>query len=168
MGIKRLRKKLYREGIGGYFTVEAALVMPIVLMCYVFIILLLCYIYERCVWEQNAYRLPVWKEYVEGYANMNSEIAEDVSKEDICRYILACLSKEEETRYLFGQEMTAEITVRGEYIKISRGFKYPQFGDKAYTIQMSAVILNPTDYLRTANGLKNKIVDDERENDDKE
>lgn len=150
----------------GYFTVEAALVMPVVLMCYAALILLLCFIYERCIWEQNACRLPVWKEYVEGFVSWDAKDVKDV-EEEVCRYILGCLDKEEEEKYLLGQNILAEIRVRGDYVTITRGICYPQLGDISYENRVSTLVFEPVNYLREIRNI-NDFINNEREDDDQE
>lgn len=140
----------------GYFTVEAALVMPVVLMCYAALFLLLCFIYERCIWEQNACRLPVWKEYVEGFAALDLKDAEDV-EDEVCRYILECLNKEEEQKYLLGQNISAQIRVRGDYITITRGSCYPQLGGISYENRVAILAFEPVNYLRETRNINDFI-----------
>lgn len=43
-----------------YFTVEAALIMPLVLGCYLFVIGMMFFQYDRCVLEMNMARLAAW------------------------------------------------------------------------------------------------------------
>ena len=150
---------------GAYFTVEAALIMSIVLGCYYLIILLLCFSYERSIWEQNAYRLPVWKEYVDGFANMDPG-AEELSKEAASRYVLASLKDAEKGKYIFGQGETAQISIKGEFVTVQREMEYPQFRDGACEMKVTGVCLDPVEYIRMTNLLKDNISGDEREDDD--
>lgn len=50
---KTAAKAEYREKTGGYFSVEAALVMPIVLATIAFVMYLLLFTYDRCLSEQD-------------------------------------------------------------------------------------------------------------------
>lgn len=52
-------KEKKKEWIGAYMTVEAAMVMFMVLMCYVFLIDTMIMQYERCVEELEAARCAV-------------------------------------------------------------------------------------------------------------
>ena len=48
-------RRYLSEKTGGYFTVEAALLLPFVMMSIVFMIFLSFYCYDRCILEQCAY-----------------------------------------------------------------------------------------------------------------
>ncbi len=149
-----------------YFTVEAALMMPIVLGCYYLIIVLLCFSYERCTWEQNAYRLPVWMEYVEGFGGLSAEKSEELSKENVCRYVLARLDNAEEEKYIFARNTTAQIQTRGEVVTIKRKMQYTLFADETYEMKVAGVCLEPVEYIRMTNMLKDKINQEERNDND--
>jgi len=149
-----------------YFTVEAALIMPIVLGCYCLIIQLLCFSYERCIWEQNGYRLPIWMEYVEGFGGLNISKREEISKETVCRYVLAHLEDTEKEAYIFGRNATAGIQVRGEFVTVNRTIKYVPFAGKDYEMRVKEVCLEPMEYIRNTKMLKDKINRKEGNEDD--
>lgn len=149
-----------KKCISGYFTVEASMVMPVVLVCYLFIIVLLCYIYERSVLEQNACRLPVWEEYVEGYLNLYPKNAGETSKDRIYEYILNRLNDEEGDQYLFGQSVKADVTVRGEKVMVERSFLYTQFGGWEHEFTAACYCPDPEDYIRTMNMLEDKLAEE--------
>ena len=159
-------KKKKRKGLDAYFTVEAALIMPIVLGCYCLIIQLLCFSYERCIWEQNGYRLSVWMEYVEGFGGLNTTKREKISKETICRYVLAHMEDAEKEAYIFGRNATAQLQVRGEFVTITRTMKYVPFVNGEYEMRVKEVCLEPTDYIRTTKMLKDKMNQEEGNDDD--
>ena len=160
-----MEKKKWK-GPEAYFTVEAALIMPIVLGCYCLIIQLLCFSYERCIWEQNGYRLPVWMEYVEGFGGLSTAKREEISKETICRYVLAYLEEAEKDAYIFGRNAEAQIQVRGEFVIVGRTMKYAPFSDRDYEMEIKEVCLEPTEYIRTTKMLKDKINRKEGNEDD--
>ena len=160
-----MEKKKWK-GPEAYFTVEAALIMPIVLGCYCLIIQLLCFSYERCIWEQNGYRLPVWMEYVDGFGGLNTSKREELSKEIICRYVLAHLEEAEKEAYIFGRNAEAQIQVRGEFVKVGRTMKYAPFDDRDYEKEVKEVCLEPVEYIRTTKMLKNKLNRKEGNEDD--
>ncbi len=139
--------------VSAYFTVEAALVMPIVLGCYLFVILFLMYIYERCIWETNAYRFNVWKAYVEGFAASDPSV-EEISEKKISQYLLDCLNREENQKYFLGQNVSTQIVNRGEYMNVERKVYYPQFADEEYEMSVSCVHLQPAVYLRSVELIK--------------
>ncbi len=161
-------KTFYRKGIAGYFTVEAALIIPVVFACYFAIIVFMICIYERCILEQNAYRLPVWREYVEGYINLYPEENDEITETEICQYILGCLEAEESSRYLLGQNIQASVRIRGEYVEVTRSISYDQAGGWTNETTCAGICLMPVEYIRTINLLKNKITGDEGEVNDKE
>lgn len=161
-----MMKKKKRKQLEAYFTVEAALIMPIVLGCYCLIIHLLCFCYERCMWEQNGYRLPVWMEYVEGFGGLSTSKREEISRETICRYVLAHLEKAEKEAYIFGKYATAGMQVRGEFVTVNRTMKYAPFAGKDYEMRVKEVCLEPTEYIRTTKMLKDKINRKEGNEDD--
>lgn len=149
--------KKKRNRMDAYFTVEAALIMPIVLGCYCLIIQLLCFSYERCICEQNGYRMPVWMEYVEGFGGQSAAKRDEISKEKVCRYVLAHLEEAEREAYIFGRNAVAQIQVRGEFVTVNRTMKYAPFSGRDYEMEVTELCLEPTDYIRTTKMLKDKI-----------
>ena len=85
-----------------YFTVEAAMVIPIVMGCIGMVCMLMFYMYERCVLDENACRALVWRLYVEG-SGYTDLTAEKIENKQMVRYLLAYLQKEEAERYLLGR-----------------------------------------------------------------
>ena len=158
--------RIMKKRMSAYFTVEAALIMPVILGCYCLIIQLLCFSYERCIWEQNGYRLPVWMEYVEGFGGLNTANREELSKEIICRYVSACLEEAEKEAYIFGRNATAKIQLRGELVTINRTLKYAPFSKENYEMAVKEICLEPTEYIRTIKMLKDKITKEEGIRDD--
>ena len=148
------KTKKCKRTIPSYFTLEAALVMPTVLACIFLIILFLCYSYERTVMEQNACRLPVWIEYVEGYAGMHPEERAQFSKEEICRFVLGALNETEKHAYVFAGDTFAKVNIRGERIIVDRSLDYPVLGDLRREFQATAFCLEPTAYLRLVRGME--------------
>lgn len=144
----------YKKTIPAYFTVEAALVMPTILTCIFLIMIFLCYSYERAIVEQNACRLPLWMEYVSGYAGMYPEVREKFSKEEICRSVMGYLNETEKHAYVFGRDTFAELHIRGERIIAERSMIYPVLGDLRWEFEVTAFCLEPTDYLRLVRGIK--------------
>ena len=52
------------------------MVVPIVIGCVGMVCMLMFYMYDRCVFDENACRVLVWKSYVEGINNMDPAEAE--------------------------------------------------------------------------------------------
>ena len=125
---------------------------------------MLCYVYERCIWEQNACRLPVWIKNVEGYMTLYSEEGDSDLREDICQYVQRYLKKEEESRYLFGTDARAEITWRGDNVRVKRKVVY----EPLITVQefeLSVYSMKPVEYIRETEHIRGWL---EREKGEKE
>lgn len=54
-----MKRSWLREGIPGYFTVEAVLIMPFVLWTIVFVVYLQFFLYNRCCLEQETAKLAL-------------------------------------------------------------------------------------------------------------
>lgn len=132
-----------RKKMKGYFTIEASLVMPVVLGFYVFVIWILLYIYERCIWEENACRMLVRKEYVNEYAGI------EVSKENICERVLAENKRDEQGKYVIGKNVDTTMYVRGDYCEVTRRIRYSEIGDREREFFVSVLEVDPTKYIRT-------------------
>lgn len=154
-------KKESVRNLCGYFTVEAALVMPVVFACYLFVMVILIFFYERCVQEENACRLPVWKEYVEGFLGSDGENRDIFSEQEIAQYLMGCLENEELDRYILSEDLEADILFRGEWMQIRRNTVYPLFGDWEMAAEIWVYSPDPTAYIRSVNFLKNTIMKDE-------
>lgn len=155
-GERKNMRQCYKKEYRAYFTVEAAMVMPAVFACYLLTVLLMIYIYERCVWEQNTCRLSVWKKYVEGLANMSPE-AEEIPEKDIYRYLLQCLEEEESGKFFLGQDIATQMKGQGEFVQVNRERLYPQFNNQSYNVAVSCISLDPVEYIRMTNMLKKQI-----------
>lgn len=101
-------KRYLANNMTGYFTVEAALLFPMVLMIIVFMIFLSFYCYDRCVLEQCAYAAAL-----RGSSNRFSntqeayEVAEDAAETLI------------EGRLFAVREVNATVRVSGLAVTVS-------------------------------------------------
>jgi len=137
-----------KKGIPGYFTVEASLIMPIVLGGYLLAGALLCFMYERCILEQNTCRLLVWEAYEEGYQSIYPKEAQQMSKEQMWEDLLNQMNAEERHRYVLGQQVQTKVLAKREKVTIDRSFVYTPFGKEEYQIIMTGGCPDPVDYIR--------------------
>ena len=130
-----------------YFTVEAAMVVPVVIGCVGMVCMLMFYMYDRCVFDENACRVLVWKSYVEGINNMDPAEAE-LENKHIVRGLLAYLQKEEEDRYLLGGEINTNIMLKGNHVEMKREMNYSYRTELVQETNVSCYFLNPMKTLR--------------------
>lgn len=139
----------YKKAVGGYFTVEAALVLPIVFGCYFVVVMSLIFIYERCIWEQNACRLPIWREYVEGYWSGDPGREDELSEEELGKYLLQYLGREEKHRYLTSCSVGTKLKIRGEKCFIEREVTYLRRPEYKFTFRVDIFCPKEVNYIRT-------------------
>ena len=157
------------NGLPGYFTVEAAMVMPIVFAVYIFMISMLIYIYEGCIWEQNGFRMLVQKPYLDGYVRMHGDVTETkIGEKEICRYILEKNKEEEKTRYILGRDIETDYYIKGGYRKINRNINYPIYLDMKKNFSISTLELCPEEYIREMKFLQKVNVEGAEDKDDKQ
>ena len=130
-----------------YFTVEAAMVIPIVMGCIGMVCMLMFYMYERCVLDENACRALVWRLYVEG-SGYTDLTAEKIENKQMVRYLLAYLQKEEAERYLLGGEMNTNITLKGNLAEVKREMNYSHRAGLGCETFATCYFLNPMKTLR--------------------
>lgn len=130
-----------------YFTVEASIVIPIMLGSFGFICVLIIYMYERCIVDENTCRALVWKSYIEGVGNRNP-VNEEIEAEKVVPYLLACLQEEEENRYLLGGTLSADMVLKGNVLELHRELDYPYRKRLAYEEELSCYFINPVETLR--------------------
>ena len=160
--------KVNEKRVEAYFTVEAAMVMPLVFFVYIIAIWLLLYIYESCIWEQNGCRMLVWKSYLDGYVQVQEGAdGKEASEEEICRYILTKSKEEEVGKYILGTGVETEYYIRGGYRSVMRSIRYSIRSDIKKAFSVSMVELWPTDYIRRMRKIENEISKEERKEDDK-
>ena len=94
--------------VGAYFTVEASLVLPIVVTAVLLTIYLLFFQYDRCLMEQNTGRLAL-----RGCTNPYAD-GEDVVKG------LTVQSQEKDQRFLAWEMKDAEITFKRNQVLVKR------------------------------------------------
>lgn len=94
--------------IDAYLTVEASLVLPIVIMVILLIIYLLFFQYDRCLMEQNTGILAL-----RGCTDQFAEGKELVAK-------LVIQSQKSDNRYLAWNMEDAQITLKGNSVSVKR------------------------------------------------
>lgn len=137
--------------LSGYFTVEATLIMMFVLYSCVFIIYVGFYQYNRCVMEQNAYRIAL---RASGFYRENNEevmkVADQVA-DILCsdRYIaLTC-------KHDIAVNTEVSVTLSGKMEFPGMLFQFMQGADKAeLSIRKDSHCLNPVIFIRACRQLK--------------
>lgn len=98
------RKRLKKEDVDGYFTVEAALVLPVVLGVYLFLIVLLFIQHDRCLMEQDMASMLIKAVNHEGTPKQQLE------------YLQELTAQWDREQYLWLQHEPPHCTVRGQQI----------------------------------------------------
>ena len=129
----------------GYMTVEATLVMPVVLYLCVFIIYSGVFIYDRCVMKQDAYRAALRGSSISSEDNEEAYLSADKYLETIAaeKYIAA------EYSYAVSVKDKVKVTVTG-YIDVPfRGF-LELTGRTGFTVAETAEskCFNPVLFIR--------------------
>lgn len=106
---------------GGYFTVEAAIVLPMVLGVYVFLITVLFVQYDRCILEQDMASMIV---------KVSNHAGTPQQHLDYLRELTLTWDREQ---YLWIQPQTPHFTVQGQRISIEAVGEYsiPVYGSLA-------------------------------------
>lgn len=91
---------------GAYFTVEAALVLPIVLAVILYTVYLLFFQYDRCLLEQNTGKLAL--------RGCTLQIADG---EELVRE-LTIQAREEDDRYIAWKQGNARIVIKGDLVSV--------------------------------------------------
>jgi hypothetical protein len=92
--------------VEAYLTVEAAMVLPIVLGTILFVIYLLFFQYDRCLMEQGA-----------GVLAMRGCTLQTADSKELVE-VLLIQSQQEDERYLAWNACTAQIRMKGNYVKV--------------------------------------------------
>lgn len=110
--------KRHRD-ISGYFSVEAALVLPMVLGVYLFLIGVLFVQYDRCLLEQDMASMLIKADEYSGTPRQRLEYLQELS---------ALWDREQ---YLWIQPQTPYFTVQGQQIRLETAGEYtlPVYGD---------------------------------------
>jgi len=153
--------------IKGYLSVEAALIMPLVFLCYFVIVIYMCSSYERCIWEQNACRMPIWVKFWEGEEKLYLNGKGELSEREMLEYAEQWVQEEEKTKYLFGSEVSAQFTRKGNAYLVERGIVFSVLGKHQCEFQQKVDCSEPVAFLRTARKIEGAVQGEGRE-DDKE
>lgn len=108
--------------MSGYFSVEAALVLPAVLSVYLFLIVMLFVQYDRCLLEQDMASMLIKGENYSGTARQRLEYLQELT---------ALWDREQ---YLWLQPQTPHFTIQGQQIRLETAGEYtlPPYGNLAY------------------------------------
>ncbi|MBQ9490666.1 MAG: hypothetical protein IKO03_02475 [Lachnospiraceae bacterium] len=135
--MKTMRKKK-RWGVSAYFTVEASLVLPIVLGSIIFVICFLLFWYNRCLMEQNTAILTV------GVAQMG-----ETSREARQNQIIQWQTGYVKNKHYAWELSSIHLTVRPGSLQVGRSGQL-LIGDRIWSTETAceASILNPAAFLR--------------------
>ena len=139
--------KCYRDG---YMTVEATVMMPLVLGCYLFLLLIAMYQYDRCLLEQRTGQMIL--RGVTGASDVTDQI------EIMQRYWTTVGQKD----YLWLKPDNPYLTVRGNDITVQAGgsfaFPFGYFtgigGNQRIEIRQESKYLHPVAILRLVKLMK--------------
>lgn len=136
---------------GGYLTVEASLIMPVVLYVCIFIIYTGFFMYDRCLMKQDAYRAALRGSSV--YRNSNQKVYntayEAMSEFAGEQYIAA------EWEYEMAVQSTVQVSVKGSIRMPFRGIA-ELVGAEEWKIQEMAEskCISPVIFIRMCRGLE--------------
>ncbi|MDE5893940.1 MAG: hypothetical protein K2H45_13545 [Acetatifactor sp.] len=101
-----------QTGYEGFFSVEAALVLPIVLGVYLFLIVMLFLQYDRCLLEQDMASIMVKAGNYEGTPQQTME------------YLQELTAQWEQGRYLWVTPQAPYFTIQGSQIRLQAAGEY--------------------------------------------
>lgn len=136
-------KKRFKDG---YMTVEASVIMPLVMGCYLFLLLVAMYQYDRCLLEQRTAQMLL--RGVTGAADSGQQM------EIMRRYWTSIGQKD----YLWLRPDDPYLTVRGNYATVQAGGDFPfPFGyftgiggKQRVELQQECIYFHPAALLRMA------------------
>lgn len=131
-----------KSDFSGYLTVEATIIVSIVLYACMFLIFMGLYKYDRCVMEQDIYRAALWSSSLYG-ANQSEKY----------RAAADLLAEMTEDGYLAVEERH-EIRVRNSVEIVAEGsMSIPLFGETGFTGRAESKCLDPSFFIRTCHQL---------------
>ncbi|MBE5861320.1 MAG: hypothetical protein E7295_00545 [Lachnospiraceae bacterium] len=133
-----MRKKEKRHGAGAYFTVEASLVLPIVLGSLIFVICFLLFWYNRCLMEQNTAILTVSVAQV-------GETSREARQKQLLQWQTGYVTN----KHYAWKMSDIHLAVQNKEVQVSRSGQL-LLGDRLWRAEASydALIMNPTAFLR--------------------
>ncbi len=111
-----------QKSMSGYFSVEAALVLPAVLGVYLFLIVILFIQYDRCLLEQDMASMLIKADNYSGTPRQRLE------------YLQELTTLWDREQYLWLQPQTPCFTIQGQRIRLETAGEYalPTYGNLAY------------------------------------
>lgn len=140
--------------LGSYFTVEAAMILPLVISIMTIMILAFIYQYDRCLMEQDVNMILIYS--LAECAN-GKEAAEDAVRRKVQSMNI--------NKYVAWEQDRFDIKIRGDNIEMEAEGRMPlnpvkSWGDKMSFIsgiKRKSIALNPGMYLRTHKRIKGVI-----------
>lgn len=146
--------KVYKQHLKGSVTVEYTLLLPILLIVYIFLIDVAIYQYNECLLTSNLYLI----------GNQRMELARygDDEKISLLKKRAAKLYYE---KYLLVEDMQTKYSVKGGHVEITGSGKMRNplalvgIGDKAWRISVSCEqdVLDVTNILRIYKDIQNQL-----------
>lgn len=144
------KRRLGRQSLEGYMTVEATLIMPIVLYVCIFIIYSGFFLYDRCVMKMDAYRAvlrasSIYRQDSQAVYNTAWDMMETLTAD---KYIAA------EYQYEIAVQGKVQVRICGQVEMPFRGIE-DMTGVSVWSIEETAEskCLNPVLFIRTCRRL---------------
>ena len=153
-------KHINKSHLNAYMTIEASLIIPLVIGTYFFLIFAAFFLYNRCTLTQDTYikcyRASIFTYWEDGYGEVSySELTRRnygdakeyiESRNDFTRYPFFTLENEKITSLQMG------ILTTDVYVRIHLDGKSPSFLLKNYQLNIDTVswITNPVSNIRAA------------------
>lgn len=162
----QVRSVLWQEGetmkkqikCKGFFSVEAALVLPAVLGVYLFLIVILFLQYDRCLLEQDMASVMIKSSDYAGTAQQRME------------YLQELTTQWERERYLWVEPLTPYFLIRGSQIRLEAAGEYRMpilgFSDESGGTHRLETAYQMTVWDRTA--LVNALIEKQSKEDKEE
>ena len=144
--------KMWKRKVKAYFTVEASLVLPVVIGSIIFVICFLLYWYNRCLMEQDV------SMYTIRAAQMPRLTAEDMPRE------MTAWRREYLTdKHYAWKNSDLHISLKQSEIKITRTGKL-MLGDRIWNAEVACTArrMDPTGFLRLCRRLEQKDLEEKK------
>lgn len=157
------KKEKEQKTLPGYFSIEATLVLGLVFYTFCFLIFIGFYQYNRCVLEQNAYRIALRASAF--YRDDNAEVLQVAERtgNKLCdnRYIMLTCNHKEEVG------STVKVTLSGRMNTPSvLDSRIPQMEERCFLqIERKSACINPVVFIRACKQLEKEL---EKEEEDEE
>lgn len=131
------RRKIFRKEVNGYFTVEASMIVPIIILLIAALFYLTFFLYNRCVLSQDAYILAF---YGSTWCGMETDEVKGRVEER--------LKRQSEGKYVGLYRLKRDVTVSSEDVTVSvqGDMRVPQHWK--FTLEKKAQRICPVEKIR--------------------